>query len=49
MKNNVPAVSEKPATSGSSTKSNELGMRVMQERTYAKRRLVVVGQKVNTP
>ncbi|MET4130821.1 DEAD/DEAH box helicase [Roseovarius sp. MBR-6] len=33
----VPSVSVKYAANGSSTKSNELGMRAMQERAYAKR------------
>lgn len=33
----VPSVSVKYATNGSSKKSNELGMRVMQERAYEKR------------
>lgn len=34
---NVPSVSVAYATNGSSTKANELGMRVMQERAYARR------------
>lgn len=34
---NVPSVSVTYACNGSSTKSNELGMRVMQERAYEKR------------
>lgn len=33
----IPSVSVKYAQNGSSTKSNELGMRVMQERAYEKR------------
>ena len=33
----IPSVSVKYACNGSSTKSNELGMRVMQERAYEKR------------
>jgi len=33
----IPAVSFQTAQTGISTKSNELGMRVMQERAYAKR------------
>jgi hypothetical protein len=33
----VPSVSVKYAANGSSTKSNELGMRAMQERAYEKR------------
>ena len=33
----VPSVSVKYSQSGNSTKSNELGMRVMQERAYEKR------------
>jgi hypothetical protein len=45
----IPSVSVKYAANGSSTKSNELGMRAIQERAYEKRRLVVMGQKVNTP
>ena len=48
MTKGVPSVSVKYAVNGSSTTSNELGMRVKQERAYAKRRLVVMGQKVNT-
>ncbi|MBY6048312.1 DEAD/DEAH box helicase [Vannielia litorea] len=35
--NNVPAVSVTYAQTGGSTKSNELGMRAMQERAYEKR------------
>ena len=35
--NNIPAVSVNYAANGSSTQSNELGMRVMQERAYEKR------------
>ena len=45
----VPSVSVKYAANGSSTKSNELGMRAMQERTDENRRSGAVGQKVNTP
>jgi hypothetical protein len=37
MKNNVPAVSVTYAQSGQSNKSNELGMRPMQERAYERR------------
>ena len=37
MTNNVPAVSVTYAQNGASTKSNELGMRAMQERAYEKR------------
>jgi superfamily II DNA or RNA helicase len=37
MTKGVPSVSVKYAANGSSTKSNELGMRAMQERAYAKR------------
>ncbi len=37
MKNNIPSVSVSYASNGSSTKANELGMRVMQERAYEKR------------
>ena len=48
MMQNVPSVSVKYAATGSSTKSNELGMRAIQERAYAKRRSGVMGQKVNT-
>ena len=44
----VPSVSVKYAANGSSTKSNDLGMRAMQERAPEKRLLVVMGQKVNT-
>lgn len=33
----IPSVSVSYATNGSSKKSNELGMRVMQERAYEKR------------
>jgi len=33
----VPSVSVKYAANGNSTKSNELGMRAMQERAYEKR------------
>ena len=44
----VPSVSVKYAANGSSIKPNELGMRAMQERAYAKRRSGVMGQKVNT-
>lgn len=47
--NVVPSVSVKYAANGRSTKSNEQGMRAMQERAYAKRRSGVTGQKVNTP
>jgi len=35
--NTVPSVSVNYATNGNSTKSNELGMRMMQERAYEKR------------
>ena len=37
MTKSVPSVSVKYAANGSSTKSNELGMRAMQERAYEKR------------
>lgn len=37
MTNNIPSVSVSYASNGSSTKANELGMRVMQERAYDKR------------
>ena len=37
MTTNIPSVSVSYATNGSSTKANELGMRVMQERAYEKR------------
>jgi len=37
MTKGVPSVSVKYAANGSSTKSNELGMRAMQERAYEKR------------
>ena len=37
MTKNVPSVSVGYAQNGSSTKSNELGMRAMQERAYEKR------------
>lgn len=37
MTKGVPSVSVKYAANGSSTKSNELGMRTMQERAYEKR------------
>lgn len=37
MTNNVPSVSVAYAQNGSSSKSNELGMRAMQERAYEKR------------
>ena len=37
MKKNIPSVSVTYAQNGSSTKSNELGMRTMQERAYEKR------------
>ena len=37
MNKNVPSVSVTYAQNGSSTKSNELGMRAMQERAYEKR------------
>ncbi|MGP9790879.1 hypothetical protein [Roseinatronobacter sp. NSM] len=43
----VPSVSVKYAANGSSTRANELGMRAMQERAYAKRQSGVMGQKVN--
>ncbi len=33
----IPSVSVNYACSGSSTKANEMGMRVMQERAYEKR------------
>ena len=33
----IPSVSVKYACNGSSTKANEMGMRVMQERAYEKR------------
>lgn len=35
--NSVPSVSVTYAQNGTSTKSNELGMRAMQERAYEKR------------
>ena len=35
--NSIPTVSMKYASNGSSKKSNELGMRVMQERAYEMR------------
>ena len=37
MTKTVPSVSVSYAQSGASTKSNELGMRPMQERAYEKR------------
>jgi superfamily II DNA or RNA helicase len=37
MKQDIPAVSVTYARNGSSTRANELGMRVMQERAYEKR------------
>ncbi len=37
MTNSIPSVSVSYASNGSSTKANELGMRVMQERAYEKR------------
>ncbi|MCB2052027.1 MAG: DEAD/DEAH box helicase family protein, partial [Novosphingobium sp.] len=37
MTRTIPSVSVTYAQSGASTKSNELGMRVMQERAYARR------------
>ena len=37
MKNQVPSVSVKYEGNGASTKSNEMGMRQMQERAYEKR------------
>lgn len=37
MTNNIPSVSVSYSHNGSSTKANELGMRVMQERAYEKR------------
>ena len=37
MNNTIPSVSVNYAANGSSTKSNELGMRPMQERAYDKR------------
>ena len=37
MINNIPSVSVSYASNGSSTKANEFGMRVMQERAYEKR------------
>ena len=37
MTNSIPSVSVSYATNGKSTKANELGMRVMQERAYEKR------------
>ena len=37
MERNVPSVSVTYAQNGNSTKSNELGMRAMQERAYEKR------------
>lgn len=45
----IPSVSVKYAANGSSTKSNELGMRAMQERAYEKCSSGVMGQKVHTP
>lgn len=48
MMQNVPSVSVKYAANGSSTKSNELGMRAMQEGAYEKHRSGEMGQKVNT-
>ncbi len=33
----IPSVSVNYASNGSSTRANEMGMRVMQERAYAKR------------
>ncbi|EAQ23756.1 conserved hypothetical protein [Roseovarius sp. EC-HK134] len=44
----VPSISVKYAANGSSTRSNELGMRAMQERAYDKLCPGVVAQKVNT-
>lgn len=44
----VPSVSVKYVANGSSTKSNALGMRAMQERACAKLRSGMMGQKVNT-
>jgi len=37
MTQQVPSVSVNYAANGTSTKSNELGMRTMQERAYEKR------------
>jgi hypothetical protein len=48
MTKGVPSVSVTYAANGSSTKSNELGMRAMQEGAYEKRRSGEMGQKVNT-
>ena len=48
MTKGVPSVSVIYAANGSSTKSNELGMRAMQERAYENRCPIVIGQKVNT-
>lgn len=44
----APSVSLIYADNGSSAKRNELIRLAMQKRAYAKRRLVVMGQKVNT-
>ena len=46
MTKGVPSVSVTYAANGSSTKSNELGMRAMQEGAYEKRRSGEMGQKV---
>jgi hypothetical protein len=45
----VPSFSVQYATSRSEVRSNKLGIREMHERAPEKRRLVVMGQKVNTP
>ncbi|CUX79966.1 hypothetical protein [Roseibaca calidilacus] len=47
--NSIPSLSVKYAANGSSTKSNDVGMRAMQDRASEKGRSVVMGQKVHTP
>ena len=37
VQKSIPSVSVNYASNGSSTRANELGMRVMQERVYEKR------------
>ena len=48
MTKGVPSVSVKYAANGSSTKSNELGMRAMQERGCEKRWSGLMGQEAST-
>jgi len=45
----VPSISVKYAANGCSTKSNELGMRAIQERAYEKHSSFLMVRKAYTP